>query len=67
MDCFQGLVRSQNRPQAPRVTELEPTTTSTCTTEAVRRKHVYKIRGYRNLLGRLDADEHVSSAATIGA
>lgn len=46
-----------------RVTELE-TTTSTCATEAVRRKHVFEIKGYRGLLSRTGgAGESVRSAA----
>ncbi|XP_066351348.1 BTB/POZ and MATH domain-containing protein 2-like [Miscanthus floridulus] len=49
--------------QRPLVTELEATT-STCATDAVRRKHVFEIKGYRGLLSRTGgAGESVRSAA----
>ncbi|KAL6843290.1 hypothetical protein ACP4OV_027004 [Aristida adscensionis] len=46
----------------PRATELE-TTTSTCTTEAVLRRHVFRIQGYRSLLCRTGAGSYVTSDA----
>lgn len=58
LSCL-GLLAPRSR---PRVTELE-TTTSTCTTEAVRRIHVFEIQGYKSLLGRTGAGESVQSAA----
>lgn len=55
-----GLLFPKSR--RPRVTELE---TTTCATEAVRRKHVFEIQGYSSLLGRIGAGEgeFVQSAA----
>ncbi|RLM60291.1 hypothetical protein C2845_PM14G05540 [Panicum miliaceum] len=43
------------------VTELE-TTTSACATEAVRRKHVFEVRGYSSLLSRVGVGSFVRSA-----
>nr|CAB3480418.1 unnamed protein product [Digitaria exilis] len=57
-----GFLLPRSRSRQPAVTELE-TTTSTCTTEAVRRKHIFEIHGYSSLLGRIGAGEFVHSAA----
>ncbi|KAL6659241.1 hypothetical protein ACP70R_003281 [Stipagrostis hirtigluma subsp. patula] len=55
--CLGSLWRRQP------VTELE-TTTSAWTTEAVRRKHVFEIKGYRGTLGRAThVGQYVQSAA----
>ncbi|KAK3123027.1 hypothetical protein QOZ80_8AG0622660 [Eleusine coracana subsp. coracana] len=46
--------------RGPRITELE-TTTSTCTAEAVTRRHLFVIKGYSSLLNHVGATRFVRS------
>ncbi|KAK3121326.1 hypothetical protein QOZ80_8BG0650750 [Eleusine coracana subsp. coracana] len=57
MACCFGLPSSSRR---PRITDLE-TTTSTCTAEAVTRRHLFVIKGYSSLLNHVGATCFVRS------